>query len=254
MIPSFTQIHSTQLAVGSAASFRQPAQRHPIYAKLPAAPRNASPVPHLTSLYHFSRAGEYGRPALSRQLRRQSHQGPAALLSSRDSVFDPMTGSGTCRDVCRELAIPACLERPARASTRATRMPLQFSRNARLRLHLGASSLLAAEDLHRRSRATCRVTPTLDAFLDRYAASSANAPVRSAPQRQARHSDGRLLRPRGRVRLPHLPHQADRLRRGPAAGCTDIIRFSHGASSSRKSYRSSFIPGLHDVCMIFEKR
>jgi hypothetical protein len=34
---------------------------------------------------------------------------------------------------------------------------------------------------------------------------------------------------------------------------TDIIRFSHGASSGRKVYRSSFIPGLHDVCMIFEK-
>ena len=31
---------------------------------------------------------------------------------------------------------------------------------------------------------------------------------------------------------------------------TDIIRFSHGASSSNKVYRSSFIPGLHDVCMI----
>jgi len=35
--------------------------------------------------------------------------------------------------------------------------------------------------------------------------------------------------------------------------CTDIIRFSHGASSSKKVYRSSFIPGLHDVCCIFEK-
>ncbi|MHC5541138.1 hypothetical protein ACYOEI_23190, partial [Singulisphaera rosea] len=31
-----------------------------IYARLPLAPRNASPVPHLTSLYHFHRAGEYG--------------------------------------------------------------------------------------------------------------------------------------------------------------------------------------------------
>jgi hypothetical protein len=44
---------------------------------------------------------------------------------------------------------------------------------------------------------------------------------------------------------------------GFAAGlrqhCTDIIRFSHGASSGRKIYRSSFIPGLHDVCMVFEK-
>ena len=35
--------------------------------------------------------------------------------------------------------------------------------------------------------------------------------------------------------------------------CTDIVRFSHGASSSRKVYRSSFIPGLHDMCMVFEK-
>ncbi len=35
--------------------------------------------------------------------------------------------------------------------------------------------------------------------------------------------------------------------------CTDIIRFSHGASSSRKVYKSVFIPGLHDVCSIFEK-
>src|SRR5207248_11252063 len=34
---------------------------------------------------------------------------------------------------------------------------------------------------------------------------------------------------------------------------TDIIRFSHGASSGRKVYRSSFIPGLHDVCMVFER-
>src|SRR5476649_688974 len=33
--------------------------RH-VYARLPLAPRNASPVPHLTSLYHFHRAGEYG--------------------------------------------------------------------------------------------------------------------------------------------------------------------------------------------------
>jgi hypothetical protein len=35
--------------------------------------------------------------------------------------------------------------------------------------------------------------------------------------------------------------------------CTDIIRFSHGASSRTKVYQSSFIPGLHDVCSIFEK-
>jgi hypothetical protein len=30
----------------------------PVYAKLPAAPVNASPVPHLTSLYHSAEAGD----------------------------------------------------------------------------------------------------------------------------------------------------------------------------------------------------
>jgi trans-aconitate methyltransferase len=35
--------------------------------------------------------------------------------------------------------------------------------------------------------------------------------------------------------------------------CTDIVRFSHGASSSTKVYPSAFIPGLHDVLAIFEK-
>jgi hypothetical protein len=34
---------------------------------------------------------------------------------------------------------------------------------------------------------------------------------------------------------------------------TDIIRFRHGALSSHKIYRSSFIPGLHGVRMVFAK-
>jgi hypothetical protein len=39
----------------------QPSAELPVqYARLPRAPRTASPVPHLTSLYHFHRAGEYG--------------------------------------------------------------------------------------------------------------------------------------------------------------------------------------------------
>ncbi len=40
---------------------------------------------------------------------------------------------------------------------------------------------------------------------------------------------------------------------GLRQACTDIIRFSHGASSGRKVYRSSFIPGLHDVRMVIER-
>src|SRR5262249_51625006 len=33
----------------------------------------------------------------------------------------------------------------------------------------------------------------------------------------------------------------------------EIIRFSHGATSSAKCYRSVFIPRLHDVCLVLEK-
>jgi hypothetical protein len=41
------------------ANPKEARDRH-VYARLPRAPINASPVPHLTSLYHFHRAGEYG--------------------------------------------------------------------------------------------------------------------------------------------------------------------------------------------------
>ena len=81
-----------------------PTSTPPVYAKLPRAPRTASPVPHLTSLYHFSQAGEYGD---------RSYPGNCGGNLIKDllryfkpaSVFDPMTGSGTCRDVCEELDI-----------------------------------------------------------------------------------------------------------------------------------------------------
>jgi hypothetical protein len=31
------------------------------------------------------------------------------------------------------------------------------------------------------------------------------------------------------------------------------VLFSHGASISRRTYRTNFIPGLNDVWMVFEK-
>ena len=90
----------------------------PVYARLPLAPVNASPVPHLTSLYHFHRAGAYGD---------RSYPGNCGGNLIRDlllyfrpqNVFDPMTGSGTCADVCRELHIP-CLSRDIRNGFDAT--------------------------------------------------------------------------------------------------------------------------------------
>src|SRR3954447_9970467 len=83
----------------------KPGSNLPRYARLPNAPQNGSPVPHLTSLYHFHRAGEYG-----------SRDWPGncggnlikdLLTFFRPGlVLDPMSGSGTASDVCQELGIP----------------------------------------------------------------------------------------------------------------------------------------------------
>src|SRR5664279_513607 len=102
-------IHTSTINPFYASRFRvapTPWQAAPAvqYARLPRAPITASPVPHLTSLYHFSRAGEYGD---------RGYPGNCGGTLIRDllrffqpqTVFDPMTGSGTCRDVCRELGI-----------------------------------------------------------------------------------------------------------------------------------------------------
>src|SRR5580700_8544965 len=70
----------------------------PVYAKLPTAPRNSSPVPHLTSLYHFDTAGEYGDRSYPGNCGGNLIADLLRFFRAR-SVFDPMTGSGTCRDV-----------------------------------------------------------------------------------------------------------------------------------------------------------
>src|SRR3954469_2697160 len=137
--------------------------RPAVYARLPVAPVTGSPVPHLTSLYHFHRAGEYGD---------RSYPGNCGGNLIKDlirffrpkSVFDPMTGSGTCRDVCDELGIycwSSDLHQGADACDAS-----QFPRACfefcwihppywRQKLYTGDSRCLSR-------------TPTLEAFLDRY--------------------------------------------------------------------------------------
>lgn len=82
-----------------------PSARTSRWARLPRAPINASPVPHLTSLYHFAEPGPYGDRAYPGNC--GGHLIRDLLRYFRPSrVLDPMQGSGTCADVCRELAIP----------------------------------------------------------------------------------------------------------------------------------------------------
>jgi hypothetical protein len=220
----------------------------PIYARLPVAPVNASPVPHLTSLYHFSRAGEYGD---------RSYPGNCGGNLIRDllrffkaqSVFDPMTGSGTCRDVCRELTL-YCWSSDLRQNVDACDAS-KFPRNCFDFAWIHPPywrQKLYCDDPRDLSR-----TPTLGEFLARYRQLIATCAGALVPGGKLAILMGDYLdREAGFVPLTYHTKQVA-FDLGLRQCCTDIIRFSHGASSSKKVYRSAFIPGLHDVCMVFEK-
>jgi hypothetical protein len=221
----------------------------PVYARLPRAPKNASPVPHLTSLYHFHRTGEYGD---------RSYPGNCGGNLIKDvlrffqvaSVFDPMTGSGTCRDVCKELGI-YCWSSDIREGADACDAS-QFPRGCFQFSWIHPPywrQKLYSDDPRDLSR-----TPTLEAFLERYRLLIANCAGALVPGGKLAILIGDYNdREAGFVPLTYWTKRLA-FETGLRQCCTDIIRFSHGASSSTKVYRSSFIPGLHDVCMVFEKQ
>ena len=160
-----------------------------------------------------------------------------------------MRGSGTCADVCRRA-------RPCRAGRGTSTHgfdacdPAQFAAAGAFDFVWAHPAYwrqkLYADDPRDLSR-----SPTLEHFLARYGQFVRNA--------------ARSLKPGGKLAIlmgdyndreaGFVPLTYHTKRLAFAAGleqcCTDIIRFSHGASSSRKTYRSSFIPGLHDTCMVF---
>lgn len=115
----------------------------PIYVKLPRAPINASPVPHLTSLYSSPVAGNYGSRAYPGNCGGNLIKDLIRFYDPK-SVFDPMTGSGTCRDVCREIGVycwSSDLHEGADACDASVSAGL-------LRVRLDSSAVLAAEALH----------------------------------------------------------------------------------------------------------
>lgn len=224
----------------------------PIYARLPQAPVNGSPVPHLTSLYHFDQAGAYGDRrypgncggGLIRDL---------LLFFKSTSVLDPMTGSGTCADVCRELSVP-CLSLDIRHGFDATSPDCFRDLPGGQKFDfIWAHPPYWRQKLYTEKTGDLSRLPTLDEFLEAYGTFIRNcADILPTGGKFAVLMGDYCDRETGFVPLTfHTKELA--FAAGLQSACTDIIRFSHGASSSRKVYRSSFIPGLHDVCMVFEK-
>jgi hypothetical protein len=219
-----------------------------VFAKLPRAPKNASPVPELTSLYHKSDPGNYGSRSYPGNCSGNLIKDLLLYFSPR-SVFDPMTGSGTCRDVCQELRIPhfsADLKHGFDACDPASYPSETFD-------FVWLHPPYWRQKIYSNDPRDLSATPSVDAFLKRY-----ELLIRNCTQ---------VLNPRGRLAIlmgdysdreagfVPLVYHTKRLcfEAGLKQRCTDIIRFSHGASSGKKTYRSSFIPGLHDVCVVMEK-
>jgi hypothetical protein len=222
----------------------------PIYVRLPRAPITGSPVPGLTSLYHFHRAGEYGDRKWPGNCGGQLIKDLLTYFKPQGLIFDPMTGSGTAREVCEELGLP-CIAWDIHKGQDACD-PNDFPKPETFDFIWAHPPYwrqkLYADDPRDLSRA-----PTIEHFNRRYGQFIRNC--KSALKRRGKlailmgdYSD----REAGYVPLVYHTKRLA-FEAGLRQHCTDIIRFSHGNSSSKKVYRSSFIPGLHDVCMIFEK-
>lgn len=219
-------------------------------AVLPRAPKNASPNPRLTSLFHWSHRGNYGDP---------SYPGNCSGVLIRDlllyfqpeTVFDPMTGSGTCRDVCDELGIP-CTSKDIRFGFDAC--------NEASYAGIPKSDFIWVHPPYWRQKVYSNdlrdlsTAPNFSYFLHRYRKLIANLANVLAPNGHLAVLMGDYTdREHGFCPLTYWTKRIA-FENGLKQSCTDIIRFSHGASSSTKVYRSSFIPGLHDTCMVFQHR
>ena len=242
------QLTSFSLFTMRSIAFTSPAL--PQIAVLPRAPVTGSPVPSLTSLFHWASPGPWGD---------RRYPGNCSGRLIRDlilyfkpkSVFDPMTGSGTCRDVCDELDV-LCTSKDIRFGFDACD-PKSFE-------GIGTFDFCWIHPpywrmkLYSNDKRDMSTAPTLSYFIHRYDqlirnCASVLTPGGKLTILMGDYSD----RETGFVPLTYWTKRLA-FAAGLRQSCTDIIRFSHGASSSTKVYTSSFIPGLHDTCMVFERR
>lgn len=221
----------------------------PTIAVLPRAPLNASPVPWLTSLYHKAFRGDYGDARYPGNCSGELIK-DLLLYFKPKRVLDPMTGSGTCADVCRELGIE-CVSLDIREGDDAC--------DYRTYIGGGVFDFIWVHPPYWRMKKYTDYprdlsnAPTLDDFLERYQEFIGHcSDVLSDKGHLAILMGDYEDRDAGYV---PLVYHTQRLcfEAGFKQPCTQIIRFSHGASSSKKVYKSSFIPGLHDVCTIVQK-
>lgn len=166
------------------------------------------------------------------------------------NVLDPMTGSGTCMDVCEELNIPC----------RSLDLSSGFDA-----CQPGALSTLGAFDFIWRhppywnliaynDDACClSQAATLEEYVTRVSMLIANCRDALASGGKLAILIGDICRHGAFFALPfHIMNSA--MAADLELAAPEIIRFAHGTSSSKKHYSSRFIPRLHDICFILRPK
>jgi hypothetical protein len=223
-------------------------QLSPRLVPLPECPITASPVPELTSIHATPGRGYYGNPG---------YRGNCSGLLIRDlllfyrvkKTLDPMEGGGTCRDVCKELGI-AYEGRDLRAGFDATR-PESFQGLGSFDfvwLHPPYWQMIRYNDSNPRCLSNAR---TMDAFV-----AALRSVFRNCRGVLAERGKLAVLMGDGKQDGKYLGLPFRTLNAAEAEGfqlaAPEIIHFGHGATSSAKVYTTSFIPRLHDVCLVLE--
>jgi hypothetical protein len=227
-----------------------PPGRGPAGVPLPECPRTASPVPWLTSIHATPGRGDYGDPA---------YRGNCSGLLIRDLLvfygakraLDVMEGGGTCRDVCRELGIEY-VGRDLKSGFDATRAELYrgLGKFDFIWLHPPYWNMVRYNAGDGRCLSSA---PGVRQFVTQLRSVFRNC-------RGVLAEGGKLavLMGDGKHEGRYLGLPFRTLNAAAAEGywlaAPEIIRFSHGATSSGRTYRTAFIPRLHDVCLVLEFR
>lgn len=216
---------------------------------LPPLPRTASPVPHLTSIHATDGRGPYGD---------SRYRGNCSGLLIRDllqyyrpsRVLDPMAGSGTCRDVCRELGITCwSFDLHGGFDAQDEKWFQGIGEYDFIWLHPPYWKMICYGDDPR----CLSNAPTLVDFQRRL-----RRVIRNCHSVLADRGHLAILMGDGKhegqyMGLPFrtlwLAFQENLWLAAP-----EIVRFQHGATSSTKQYSTSFIPRLHDICLVLKTR
>jgi hypothetical protein len=227
---------------------KKPTHSDPV--PLPERPKTQSPVPTLTSIHATPGRGPYGDPG---------YRGNCSGLLIRDllrfyaaaRVLDPMEGGGTCRDVCAELGI-AYEGRDLKRGFDA-RDPGSYR-------DMGTFDFIWMHPPYWKMVRYNAGDPRClsSAASVKEFVTDLRAVLRNCREALAPGGKLAVLIGDGKERGHYLGLPFRTLNAAAAEGlwlaAPEIIRFSHGATSSGKVYRTAFIPRLHDVCLVLERR